>query len=66
MLDRLDRCLRTLTPDERRLVLSYYGNGRHEDRRRQLAIALGITPTTLRVRAHRLRQRLQQCALARE
>ena len=58
-LHRLDRCLESLAPAERELVLRYYGEGRKSEVRRGLAKELGISPTALRIRAHRLRQRLE-------
>src|SRR5579862_1050787 len=57
-LAQLDGCLASLTPDERRLVLAYYGEGRAADVRRTLAAELGVSPTALRIKAHRLRARL--------
>jgi len=58
-LTRLDGCLAALSPDDRRLLLRYYGEGRAADVRRQLAEELGLSPTALRIRAHRLRARIE-------
>jgi len=55
----LDGCLATLAAEERRLLLSYYGHGRAADVRRKLADELGLSPTALRIRAHRLRARVE-------
>ena len=60
-LDQLDRCVAKLEPDEQKLVLRYYGDGKHAELRRALAEELGISQTALRIRAHRLRQRLEHC-----
>jgi DNA-directed RNA polymerase specialized sigma24 family protein len=60
MLDCLDACLEELEPAERDLVLRYYGNGRQHVLRRELAGELGISSTALRLRAHRVRERLER------
>jgi DNA-directed RNA polymerase specialized sigma24 family protein len=57
----LDRCLDGLDSDQRRLVLRYYDGGRKADARQALARELGISLTALRIRTHRLRQRLERC-----
>jgi DNA-directed RNA polymerase specialized sigma24 family protein len=58
-LSQLDGCLDALAPAERRLLLRYYGEGRLADVRRDLAGELGLSQTALRIRAHRLRVRLE-------
>lgn len=65
MLDDLDACLESLAPAERDLVLRYYGTGRPHVIRRELAGELGISSTALRLRAHRLRERLERDVTAR-
>jgi DNA-directed RNA polymerase specialized sigma24 family protein len=57
-LTQLDGCLDRLAPEDRRLLLRYYGEGRAADVRRQLAGELGLSLTALRIRAHRLRARV--------
>ena len=59
----LDRCLDTLPPETRSLVLQYYqDNGmRRIDRRRRLADTLAIGSGTLRIRMLRIRGRLERC-----
>ncbi|MBZ5556045.1 MAG: sigma-70 family RNA polymerase sigma factor [Acidobacteriia bacterium] len=64
VLDNLDRCLDALSPDDRSLVLRYYGDGKAADVRRALAAELGISQTALRIRAHRLRDRLERKVIA--
>jgi len=62
-LGTLDDCLALLAVDDRTLILEYYDaqGGRTIDLRRSLASAIGISPTALRIRAHRIRQRLEAC-----
>ncbi len=60
----LDRCLATVARDDRELVLRYYGAGQRAEVRRRLAEDLGISAATLRVRSHRLRERLERCVTA--
>lgn len=62
----LDRCLATLPPADRDCVLRYYGGGEQRaiDSRRALAASLGISPTALRIRTFRLRDRLERCVTA--
>ena len=60
----LDRCLGELRSEERSLVLSYYGEGHKADLRRRLASREGLSATALRIRVHRLRERLERCVTA--
>ena len=60
----LKHCLEQLTPDNRDLILTYY-HGEKGDKIRQrkgLTERFGIPPSTLRMRALLLRERLQLCA----
>ncbi|MFN7978209.1 MAG: hypothetical protein U0P30_08745 [Vicinamibacterales bacterium] len=59
----LDRCLETLTPDTRALILRYYAHERREKVADHSAIAdeLGITRQALHNRAQRLRDKLARC-----
>lgn len=59
----LDRCLDTLTPDARALILRYYAHARREKVEDHTAIAreLGITRQALHNRAQRLRDKLARC-----
>ena len=57
----LDRCLAALGVDDRHLILEYYGEGKAADVRRRLAEARGLSSVALRIRAHRLREQLEQC-----
>jgi DNA-directed RNA polymerase specialized sigma24 family protein len=61
----LDQCLDTLSSEDRRLVLRYYDGANQIAVRQQLARELGITPTALRLRTHRLRNRLEACVTSR-
>ena len=59
----LGRCLQELPGDARALIVAYYqGAGRtHLAERKLLAQRLGIAYATLKTRAHRIRQRLEEC-----
>lgn len=62
-LECLRRCLRTLPPDQQALIAEYHrddGASRIE-RRKRLAATLGIGANALRIRAHRLGDRLGTC-----
>ena len=59
----LRSCLQTLPPDNRELILQYYQGEKSEkiQNRKKLQDHLGIPVNTLRMRALRLRERLQGC-----
>ncbi len=60
LAERLNRCLATLEPDQRRLLLAYY-----EDKQRErLAVELSLTMNALRNRELRLRERLEKCVMS--
>jgi DNA-directed RNA polymerase specialized sigma24 family protein len=62
-LDCLDRCLQRIASSDREMILGYYADdasGRIESRR-NLAGKLGVSPTALRIRALRIRDRLETC-----
>jgi len=58
-----DRCLESLAPESRQLILEYYEEeGRAKIvRRQQLADRLRIPLNALRIRAHRIRVGLEEC-----
>ena len=62
-LDCLDRCLETLKPHQRELIVEYYAEARQKkiERRRELARRLGITMNALAIRAWRIREGLMAC-----
>ena len=62
-LECLQGCLQTLTTDNRELILQYYQGEKSEkiQNRKKLLDQLGIPVNTLRMRALRLRERLQGC-----
>jgi len=64
LLGCLDSCLNGLNPDDRSVVLRYYGDGKLSEVRRRLGTDLGVTMTALRIRAHRLRVQLERCVSA--
>ena len=59
----LDRCMQTLTADNRNLVLQYYQDEKKAkiEHRKRLADQFGIALNALRIRAHRIRATLQVC-----
>ena len=59
----LERCLAKLPPDSQELITLYYRSEKTEkiEDRMKLARTLGITPGTLRIRAHRIRKALESC-----
>jgi DNA-directed RNA polymerase specialized sigma24 family protein len=59
-------CMEHLSPEERRLIFEYYPNENRdlEERRRHLAVSLGIEAGTLATRMNRLRNRLERCCLS--
>jgi DNA-directed RNA polymerase specialized sigma24 family protein len=59
----LRSCLQTLSTDNRELILQYYQGEKGEKikNRKKLLESLGIPVNTLRMRALRLRERLQSC-----
>ena len=63
-LECLRRCLGELSPESRHLILQYYDGdkGAKIKRRKGLGNIFGIPAGTLRMRALRLRERLQLCA----
>ena len=63
-VDCLRHCLDQITPRNRDLILHYY-EGEKGDKiknRKQLTARFGIPPSTLRMRALRVREKLQLCA----
>ena len=62
-LECLRKCLQTLSADNRELILQYYQGEKSEkiQNRKKLLDRLGIPVNTLRMRALRLRERLQGC-----
>jgi hypothetical protein len=66
LLECLDRCLSTLGPDDRTLILEYYRDEQRAkiERRRHLAASLRLTANALAIRACRLRDKLERCIRA--
>jgi DNA-directed RNA polymerase specialized sigma24 family protein len=62
-LDCLEPCLRALRPEQRELTIEYFrGAGRQRiERRRALAMRMGITMNALGIRAFRIRDALMTC-----
>jgi RNA polymerase sigma factor (sigma-70 family) len=58
----LDKCLETLPPADRELILSYYQQDQPKIRfRRDLAQRYDVAPNALRVKVHRIRATLNAC-----
>jgi DNA-directed RNA polymerase specialized sigma24 family protein len=59
----LDQCLDKLAPYSRQLIEKYYAENKQAkiDLRKRIARELGIKATTLRLRALRIREKLQTC-----
>jgi DNA-directed RNA polymerase specialized sigma24 family protein len=59
----LDKCLDKLTPKSRRMIEQYYAETKRAkiDLRKRIAAELGIRLSTLRLRALRIRDKLQIC-----
>ena len=62
-MECLERCLAKLPPESQELIKIYYRSEKAEkiEDRMKLARSLGITPGTLRIRAHRIRKALESC-----
>jgi DNA-directed RNA polymerase specialized sigma24 family protein len=62
-LDCLHSCMNGLTPGECELLLQYYRGEKSEKIRNRKALAeqLGIPMNALRIRVHRLREKLEHC-----
>lgn len=58
-----EMCLGSLPADSREFITEYYQEEKRAkiDRRKKLAERLGIPPNALRIRAHRVRVKLEQC-----
>ncbi|HKV41061.1 MAG TPA: hypothetical protein VJX67_17775 [Blastocatellia bacterium] len=59
----LDKCMEYLSLEDRKLALEYH-EGQKQARinnRKKMAASLGVTAGTLRLRAHRIRAKLEQC-----
>lgn len=62
----LERCLATLSSEDRELILEYYRGERRAkiERRGELARRLGLTMNALSIRASRIRSKLEACVRA--
>lgn len=59
----LEQCLHTMAPDARELITSYYQGERDVKIRGRKALAerLGLPPNALRIRACRIRAKIEEC-----
>lgn len=62
--EKLSRVVRLLPAAEVKLLLCWYSSCAKAAQRRQLAMSLGVSVTSLRVRAHRARVRVRRLAQA--
>lgn len=62
-LECLEACLKELTDANRKMILHYYYNDKQAkiDHRKKLAERLGISVNALRIKALRIRARLEEC-----
>ena len=62
-IECLQECLHSLSDDNRHLILAYYQGDKGEKikNRKNLTVRLGVPVNTLRMRALRLREKLQAC-----
>lgn len=63
MEECLQSCLPKLSPENRKLIVAYYGEEKQAkiDHRSELARQLGISVETLRVKVYRIRKSLHEC-----
>lgn len=61
--DCLERCLDALPPDSKQFILQYYREEKQAmiNARKVVGLELNLSPTALRVRAHRIRKTLEAC-----
>ncbi len=59
----LERCLQKLGADQRAFIIDYYTDtkGAKVERRKKIALSLGISAKALRIRAFRVREGLRKC-----
>jgi RNA polymerase sigma factor (sigma-70 family) len=64
-LECLESCVAQLSPETRSLIISYYEGeeGVKIANRKRMAEALGIPLNTLRIRIHRIREKLERCVV---
>lgn len=62
-LECLEMCLRTLTAENRELIIQYYRKerGAKIENRRAMALGMGIQLNALRIRAHRIKTKMEEC-----
>jgi len=62
-LECLDQCIDELTPKSRRLIIEFHSEDKRAkiEKRKKMAKEMGIAPNALRIRAHRIRSKLETC-----
>lgn len=63
LYDCLEKCMKTLPAANRELLVTYYEGSKRAkiDTRHNLAAQLGLRPSTLRMRVHRIKSTLETC-----
>jgi DNA-directed RNA polymerase specialized sigma24 family protein len=61
----LDKCTGLLPPETRNMIISYYDGEQRKriENRRRMAEGLGVPINSLRIRVHRIREKLEGCLL---
>jgi DNA-directed RNA polymerase specialized sigma24 family protein len=61
--DCLEKCLQKLSLQERQLIKDYYQGemGSKLEKRKQLAVRMGVGVKGLRIMVHRIRKKLEEC-----
>lgn len=61
--DCLEKCLQEISPQDRQLIKDYYQGERDSKlkNRKQLAARMGVSIYDLRIMAHRIRKKLNEC-----
>ena len=64
--DCLEKCLQTLSAEQREFIFDYYNGDKQEkiNRRREMMRTMKVTSEVLYIRAFRLRKQLQKCILS--
>lgn len=58
-----EKCLQKLPPAEAQMLIEYWYHDElsHSDARREMALRLGLSPTALRIKIHRIKAKIEDC-----